>query len=308
MVYVALDDQLSLYSFPAHPFNGQRYFVFKNTLKEKNILPKLSTISAREAKKEELLLFHTDSYIEFVKKKEWQGGFLDGGDTPVFGGIFKASRIVVGTTLNCIDKAVQEGRSVFTPIGGLHHAYKDRASGFCVFNDVCVGINYLRKKYKIKKILYFDIDAHHGDGVFYSFVSDPEVYIVDFHQQGIFPGTGYSSEKGKGDAYGTKLNIELPWRASDEDFFDQLNTVYKFLDDKHFEFIFFQAGCDCLEKDPLTSLCLSERVHQVVTKLLVELAKRKTEGRIVVLGGGGYLESNIKKGWVKVVEELILAE
>ncbi|MCM8757651.1 MAG: acetoin utilization protein AcuC [Candidatus Omnitrophica bacterium] len=306
MPYVVLDDRLSYYSFSKeHPFNNQRYFVFKDTLEEKGLIKFLKKLNSRKATLEELSLFHTDDYIEFVKEKELKGGFLDYLDTPAFPGIFDASSTIVGTTLNCIDKAIEEKTAVFSPVGGLHHAYSNRASGFCVFNDICVGINYLRKRYKIKRILYFDIDAHHGDGVYYSFIEDPDLFIVDFHQKGIFPGTGNYLEKGKGKAYGTKLNIELKAGCQDSDFFKEQEKVKDFLEKIEIDFIIMQAGCDCLSGDPITFLNLTEKVHQQTTKILTEKAFQETEGKIVILGGGGYSLSNIKRGWLAVIEEII---
>ncbi|MCM8784551.1 MAG: acetoin utilization protein AcuC [Candidatus Omnitrophica bacterium] len=308
MIYVALDDLLSLYSFPEHPFNKQRYFAFKDALEKKGLIRYLKKVESREAKRDELLLFHTKEYIEFVKNKDKEGGYLDYGDTPAFEGIFRASSIIVGTTLNCIDKAIQENTKVFTPVGGLHHAYRDRASGFCVFNDICISINYLRKKYGIEKILYFDIDAHHGDGVYYSFIEDQDLYIVDFHQRGIFPGTGSKTEKGIGKASGTKLNIELTAGTTDEIFLGELKKIEEFLNTIKIEFILFQAGCDSLADDPITFLNLTERVHQGVTGILIEIADKQAKGRMVVFGGGGYSLSNIKKGWIAVIEELLKYE
>jgi len=304
-IYIALDDLLSLYSFPDHPFNNQRYFAFKDTLKEKDLIDLLGKIEARETNIEELLLFHTKEYVEFVERKEREGGYLDYGDTPTFEGIFKASKIVVGATLNCIDKAIEEDTKVFNPVGGLHHAFKDRASGFCVFNDICVGINYLRKKYKIKKILYFDIDAHHGDGVYYSFSEDPDLYIIDTHQKGIFPGTGEGFEKGKGKAYGTKINVGLDYGATDEEYFKELEDIRRFLNNIRVEFILFQAGCDSLTGDPITFLNLTENIHKKVIRILIEIADQQTNGRMVVLGGGGYSISNIKRAWITIIEELL---
>jgi len=304
-IYTVLDKTLSLYSFPGHPFNGQRYFTFKSALEKKDLIKSLGQIQAREATQRELLLFHTREYIEFVKEKDGKGGYLDFGDTPAFKGIFKASRIVTGTTLNSIDKAVQENTKVFTPVGGLHHAFKNRAGGFCVFNDICIGINYLREKHKIENILYFDIDAHHGDGVYYSFASEPNIFIVDFHQKGIFPGTGGKIETGTGKALGTKLNIEFEVGAEDKDFLEGLEKAKEFLNKIKVEFILFQAGCDSLKGDPITYLNFTERVHRETTALLSALADRQANGRMIILGGGGYLLLNIEKAWIAVIEELL---
>ncbi|MCM8831711.1 MAG: acetoin utilization protein AcuC [Candidatus Omnitrophica bacterium] len=302
---MVLDDKLAKYSFSNHPFGSQRYFAFKEALEKSNLLSYLRIIESRQATDEELLLFHTQDFIEFVKRKEKEGGYFDNGDTPAIKGIYEATKLIVGTTLNCIDTIIKHNIKVFSPIGGLHHAYKNKASGFCVFNDICVGINYLRKKYGIKKILYFDIDAHHGDGVYYSYEEDPYVYIVDFHQVGIFPGTGSFFERGIGEAVGTKLNIELEAGATDRHFFERFNEVVDFVEDLKVDFIIMQAGCDCMLGDPITFLNLTEKVHRETAKFLIKLANRKTNCRLLILGGGGYLLSNIKKAWVAIMEELL---
>lgn len=303
-LYVALDERLSLYAFADHPFSRQRYFAFEGALKKKDLISLLGKVEAREASLDELLLFHTKDYINFVQEKENEGGYLDLGDTPAFSEMFKASRIVVGTTLNCIDKAIENNVKVFNPIGGLHHAFSDHAGGFCIFNDVGVGINYLRQKHKIRKILYFDIDAHHADGVYYSFNEDPDIFIVDTHQKGIFPGTGSEREKGKDKAYGTKLNIELEPGCQDEDYFKLLEKAKEFLDKIKVEFIILQAGADSLAGDPITFLDLTENVHREVAGILAKKADSQTNQRMLILGGGGYSLSNIEKGWVAVAQEL----
>ncbi|MEM2713971.1 MAG: acetoin utilization protein AcuC [Candidatus Pacearchaeota archaeon] len=198
---VVLDDKLRLYSFPAHLFNSSRYDAFINAFNEykrEGKLEGIEIIKARKASKSELLLFHTKEYIQFVKESSSRGyGLLDYGDTPAFPGCYEAGCYVVGAVLNAVDAIFKKNQSAFVPIAGLHHAYPNSAAGFCIFNDIGIAINYSRKNYSIEKILYFDIDAHHGDGVFYSFIADPNLYIVDFHQMPLYPGTGYSYEIGR---------------------------------------------------------------------------------------------------------------
>ncbi|MCS7134312.1 MAG: acetoin utilization protein AcuC [Candidatus Pacearchaeota archaeon] len=299
---VALDERLKLYSFQNHPFNNKRYEAFANSIK--NLEGKIKITKGRKAKLKELLLFHSKEYIYFVKKKSKEGiGYLDCGDTPAFPGCYEATCYVVGTVLKIIEKMLKLNENGFVPVAGLHHAYKNKAAGFCIFNDVCIAINYLRKKYRIKKILYFDIDAHHGDGVFYSFLEDPDVYIVDFHQMPLYPGTGLEIEKGKGKAKKTKLNLVLKPFSTDFDFLRKLKRAEAFLKKIKAEFIIMQAGADCLKKDPLANLCL-QNPHKFATELLKKYAK-KWKCNIIALGGGGYNIKNCLKAWTSVIKNLI---
>jgi len=311
-VGVVLGDNLK-YHFPKpHPLNEERYKRFLegiNDLLNKNVVIKLNS---RKASEDELLLFHEKVYVEMVKRfSEIGTGYLDYGDTPAFPGIYEASAFSAGSTLEAID-AIMSGKveHSFNPTGGLHHAYRYKASGFCVFNDIGIGIEYLRKKYSIKKILYVDIDAHHGDGVFYSYEEDGEIFIVDFHEDGrfLFPGTGFENEKGRGAGFGKKINIPLRPYATDEDFLKALKKVENFFSNSDFEFIIFQCGADGLEGDPLTHLSYSTEVHKETTKLLHRLAHEKCNGRILALGGGGYNYENVAKAWITVLETLSVYE
>lgn len=300
---LTLDKKLKLYSFPNHPFNATRYDVFVDAFEKRGLNEKVEIVKAREASKEELLLFHTKSYIDFVKEKSKTGtGYLDYGDTPAFKGCYEASCYVVGAVLNAIDAMLKEKQNAFVPIAGLHHAYPTKASGFCIFNDIGIAINYLRKKYSIEKILYFDIDAHHGDGVFYAFENDANVFIVDFHQMPLYPGTGYEWEKGKGKAEGTKLNLPLAPGSNDDAFKEKLKEVKKFLDCIKADFIIMQAGVDSMANDALANLNF-KKVHSIATVFLLNYA-RKWKANILALGGGGYNLENIVKGWLNVIKKL----
>lgn len=297
------------YAFPEpHPLNSKRYELFLKELYSSNLFKEkvIEIADGRFADEEELLLFHSKNYIEFVKRmSEYGSGYLDYGDTPAFKGVYEISKYVVGSTLLAIDKVFENNNlHSFNPIGGLHHAFYDRAAGFCVFNDPAIAIIYARKKYGIKKILYFDIDAHHGDGVYYSFESDPEVYIVDFHESGnyLFPGTGFAEEKGKGEAYGTKLNIPLEPFSSTEEFLKEFEKAKRFIENKEFDIILLQCGTDGMRGDPITHLEYTEKVHYETAKYLHMIAHEKCEGRIVAMGGGGYNPANVAKGWMKVIE------
>lgn len=292
-----------LYSFPEpHPMNRRRLESFGLAFKEQKNngdieAPKICSY-------EDLLLFHTKEYVELVVNKSKTGeGFLDYGDTPAFLGCFEAASYVVGSTLKGVD-LIMEGRykRVFVPMAGLHHARRNTAAGFCIFNDIGVAIEYLRKKYGVKDILYVDIDAHHGDGVFYEYVKDPNVYIADIHEDGrfLYPGTGKREERGEENAFGTKLNIPLLPGASDDELLFAFEEVKNFAWEFKIEFIVLQAGVDGLAGDPITHLNYSIEGYGKFVKNMVELSSEICEGKILILGGGGYNPENTKKGWLMI--------
>ena len=214
----------------------------------------------------------------------------------------------MGSTLKAIDHIMNNDcHFAFSPIAGIHHATRNSAAGFCVFNDCGIAIEYLRKKHNIQRIAYIDIDAHHGDGVFYEFEEDPDLCFVDFHQDGatLYPGTGFINETGKGNAVGTKLNIPLPPNSTDK----IANALWKnaedFIDKFKPEFILLQCGADSLAGDPITQLKLTSKFHAYVTTRLALLANKHCAGRLLAMGGGGYNLDNIKTAWNDVIKELI---
>ncbi len=304
------DDALADYHFGEdHPFGPKRYWAFKEEFEKRNLSQQVKLCSAQQATEEQLKLFHTPEYINKVKTlSETGSGYLDGGDTPARKGIYEAASIMVGTTLKAVDHIMQSDcQHAFSPIAGLHHATRESASGFCVFNDCGVAIEYLRKEYNIKRIAYVDIDAHHGDGIFYSFEEDKDLIFVDMHQDGrtLYPGTGAVTETGKGDAAGTKLNIPLQSNCDDETALKLWRVAEQFLEKTQPEFILLQCGADSLAGDPITQLKLSSKFHGYVAKRLSLLAGKYSKSRLLAMGGGGYNLENIKMAWNDVLESLI---
>jgi acetoin utilization protein AcuC len=264
------------------------------------------------ALEESILSFHDKDYVELVKKAGKIGnGYLDTGDTPAFRGAFEASSYVVGSTLKAFDIVIRKTNGIkhaFNPIGGLHHSKRTTAAGFCIFNDIGIAILEARRKHGIKKIAYIDIDAHHGDGVYYEFEDDPLLYIADIHEDGkfLYPGTGSEWETGIGDAEGTKLNIPLNPNSTDQDFIASFKRVEDFIDNKAKpELIILQCGADSLKYDPLTHLNLTYNSHKYAASKLHSLAHKHSNGRIVALGGGGYNKINIGDAWTAVVKAFI---
>lgn len=314
LLAVVKGEELLNYSFPEpHPLNKRRLKMFYSAIEqEESLKDRILFIKPVISSKEEIALFHEKSYIDYVKiKSEMGSGYLDYGDTPAYKGCYEAAAYVVGSSLE-LAKNILKGNVLrgFNPMGGLHHAMRGSAGGFCIFNDPGVVISYLLEKVGLKSIAYVDIDAHHGDGVMYPFYSDKRVIIVDIHQDGktLYPGTGFRHETGEGEAVGTKLNIPLPPGASDREFFAAFEEAINFLEKFKFDFLIFQSGADCLKGDPLTGLAYSLRSHSYAANKLKEIAIRKCKGRLLALGGGGYNAENVAKAWMEVVKSLAIID
>lgn len=310
-VYVYRGDEIARYGFgDDHPFGPDRHHVFHSALADANLGDAIRYASPRRAIVDELLLFHSADYIDFVSQASVEGGgFLDGGDTPAFPGVFDRACDVVGTTLAAVDAVMAgEASQAFVPIAGLHHAGRGHAAGFCVFNDCGVAAEYLRDRYDLNRIAYVDIDAHHGDGVFYGFEDDPDLIFADIHEDGrfLYPGTGTASETGRGEAEGTKMNVPLPPGAGDSDFNEVWPGVMDYLRAARPEFILLQCGADSLDGDPITHLQFSEASHARAATDLRALAENQCEGRLVAMGGGGYNRQNLARAWTRVVEALAI--
>ncbi len=309
-VGVTIGPQIARYGFPnGHPFGPYRMDAYWDEAQLQGLNTQVEVFQPEQATPEELQRFHTTEYLQQVQEQSKTGfGFLDYGDTPAFVGVYEAASFVVGSALAAM-RRIMSGTSTraFVPIAGLHHARPERAGGFCVFNDIGVVIHSLRQEYDIQRIAYVDIDAHHGDGVFYAFESDPNLCFLDFHQDGrsLYPGTGDSTETGLGRAIGTKINISLPPGAGDIHFMQRWPQGIEFLEAAKPEFIILQCGADSIASDPLTQLRLSPTLHGQVATRLVRIAEELGHGRILALGGGGYNPDNIGKGWCAVTRALV---
>lgn len=311
---ILFGNELSRYSFgEKHPWNSGRLQAFYSRINQLDVInsSNVKLIPPVIADESIISSFQTKEYVEFVKKCSKNGqGYLDQGDTPSFKGVFEASSYVVGSTLLALEMVVNKIDGIvhaFNPIGGLHHARRNSAAGFCVFNDIGIAILQARNKYNIKKILYIDIDAHHGDGVYYEFDDDPDVYIADIHEDGssLYPGTGFESENGSGKGKGTKLNLSLSSGATDHDFIASFTKVEDFISSLKCELIIFQCGADGLKGDPLTHLQYTHKAHKYAAEVLHEYAHKMCNGRIIGLGGGGYNRENIANAWTEVVKTFI---
>ena len=304
---------LARYGFgEGHPFGPDRLWAFRDRLVALGLDSRVSLLEPVCAGREAIERFHTPAYVEQVREQSRSGtGYLDCGDTPAFPGVYEAAACVVGTTLDAVSRlAGGELRRAFVPIAGLHHARRDTAAGFCVFNDCGVAIETLRSEFGIRRVAYIDIDAHHGDGVFYSFEGDPDLVFADLHEDGrfLYPGTGAAGETGTGPAVGTKLNIPMPPDAGDDTFLPAWDRVEAFVRDAGPEFILFQCGADSLGGDPITHLRYTAAAHGHAARRLCRLAEECCDGRLLAMGGGGYNRENLALAWTAVVGAFIEAD
>ncbi|MBM4238656.1 MAG: acetoin utilization protein AcuC [Gammaproteobacteria bacterium] len=308
-VLVIAGERLARYGFGnGHPWGLDRHAAFFREFESRGLERRCRVHDTRAATDDEILLFHTPEYLNFLRERSRAGsGYLDGGDTPVFNGVFEAAADVVGGTLAAAE-SIMAGRTrrAFVPIAGLHHAGRGGAAGFCALNDCGIAVEWLRREYALTRIAYIDIDAHHGDGVFYGFEDDAQVIFADIHEDGrfLYPGTGSADECGTGAARGSKLNLPLQPGSDDAAFEVAWQQVLRHLESFEPEFLLLQCGADSIAGDPLTHLAFSAAAHGRAARDLTALAERLGHGRVLATGGGGYNRQNIAQGWNAVVEGL----
>lgn len=298
-VFIYSPEQLDYKFSETHPFNQKRLQLTMDLLKQINALQPEQIKTARVATDEELLLGHDAAYIDIVKRaghgelRNGEGEVYGIGteDTPIFKNMHEASAMFVGGTLTACDYVMQgKTNHALNLGGGLHHGFHGKASGFCIYNDSTVAIKYMQKKYDAR-VLYIDTDAHHGDGVQWSFYDDPNVCTLSIHETGryLFPGTGAVTERGNGEGYGTSFNIPLDAFTEDGSFLEVYETAIREVI-AYFkpDVILTQNGADAHYFDPLTHLYSTIKTYEVIPKIAHELAHEFCEGRWIAVGGGGY--------------------
>ena len=310
-VHLFLSEALGRYGFPeGHPLSIDRQGAFWNAARARGLDRAAVIAASTAAPRDAIERFHHPEYIaQVIEASRTGSGYLDYGDTPAFPGCYEVASHLVGAALEGARRVVSgEARRTFQPIGGLHHARRGAAAGFCVFNDLGVLIETLRAEHGVRRIAYVDIDVHHGDGVFYEFEDDPDLIVADIHEDGAFlyPGTGFGDETGRGAARGTKLNLPLARGAGDAEFFAAWDEAERFLERQAPEFFILQCGADALAGDPLADLRLTPAAHTHVARRLIAFAARHARGRLMVFGGGGYSLENLSMAWCAVLEMLAL--
>jgi acetoin utilization protein AcuC len=296
-------DQYFNYEYGAtHPLKIERLRLTYDLCKTYGLfgLPDAQLKETKPATESEILRFHTPSYVKVLKQAsrgEFRGFFSYGlgpGDNPIFPGLWEWSLLNTGASLQCA-RLIGEGkvRIAFNIAGGLHHAMADRASGFCYVNDPALTILHFLDEGN--RVMYLDIDAHHGDGVQWAFYEDSRVLTVSFHQDGrsLFPGTGSVRETGKGQGQGYAVNVPMLPGTDDTVFWDGFSAIIPPLVERYKpDVIVSQLGVDTFWNDPLASLELTTNGFCKVISYLTKHAKPW-----VALGGGGYNVCNVARAW-----------
>jgi len=239
-------------------------------------------------KRELLENTHNKDYINFVEKSFPQKGlsFLD-GDTIVSPGSKEATADAVGSIITAIDgvqnKEFHNAFCAVRPPG--HHAERNKAMGFCIYNNVAAGTHYLLEKYKFNKVAIIDFDVHHGNGTQDIFYDNEKVLYISTHQYPYYPGTGAEKEKGK---YNNIFNIPLPAGTTSEEYLNAYEFVLKKIKEFKPEFILLSAGFDAHKDDPLAQFQLTSKDFYNLTKRTLNLAKLYCEGKVVSILEGGY--------------------
>src|SRR4051812_7242800 len=311
---LVFDPTLTDYDFgPSHPMSPVRVDLTVRLAQELGVLadgpgqPGLPRVVAPMAPDELVATVHDPTYIEAVRlagkdpyRVDEEHG-LGTPDNPAFAGMHEASAHVVGATVEAARQVwsgqVQHAANIS---GGLHHAMPARASGFCVYNDVAVGIRWLLEQ-GAQRVAYVDVDVHHGDGVEHVFYDDPRVLTISLHETGqmLFPGTGSPTDTGGPGAEGTAVNVALPPGTSDAGWLRAFHAVVPPLVREFApDVLVTQQGCDSHIEDPLAHLMLTVDGQRAAYVALHDLAHEVAGGRWVATGGGGYaLVEVVPRAW-----------
>lgn len=288
-----------------HPENPQRLKVIYDYL-DRHTDKNFHLIPLREATEDEITLIHSKPYIEKVKNTNGTAGHFD-ADTYYSADSYKIALIAAGSVLNAVDAIVnKEVRNAFAFIRSPgHHAERDRAMGFCIFNNVAISARYAQKRHGIERVLIVDWDLHHGNGTQWAFYSDPSVLYFSTHQYPYYPGTGAINECGSGNGEGFNINVPLPAGMGNAEY----NEIFKRIliplcDEFTPQFIIVSAGFDAHRDDPLGGMVLTEKGYGVLTGLLKIIAEKYADNILLFVLEGGYHLEALKNSVKKVLEVL----
>ena len=287
-----------------HPESSARLEAVEEALRS---IKDIKKIQARAAGKGEICLVHEPSYFEKVKDTQGKSFISLDPDTATSEKSFESAIWAVGGVLNSIDsvfnKVISNGFAFVRPPG--HHAEKDRAMGFCLFNNMAVGTAYALKKYNLKKVLIIDIDLHHGNGTQNAFYNTDQVMYISLHQYPHYPGTGSFDERGEGKGGGFNLNFPLT-AGADDNFYNLLfeNIIIPVAKQYKPELVLISCGFDTYIEDPLGGMKMTEKGYAGMTRQILEMAEKICDGKVIYVLEGGYSQEGIKKGTKAILEEM----
>ena len=310
---VVFDSSLTEYDFgPEHPMSPLRVDLTMRLATDLGLIgDRLRTVAAPMASDDLIATVHRPSLIEAVTRAGRDQRLIDpahglgSDDNPVFPDMHHATAHIVGASVEAF-RQVWSGEALHAAniTGGLHHAMPDRASGFCIYNDVAIGIRTLLDQ-GAERVAYVDLDVHHGDGVERVFWDDPRVLTISLHETGqmLFPGTGFPGDLGGPEARGSAVNVALPPGTGDGGWLRAFHAVVPpLLREFRPEVIVSQHGCDTHIEDPLAHLMLTVDGQRAAYLAVHELAHELCDGRWVATGGGGYaLVEVVPRAWAHLL-------
>ena len=297
---IVYSSRFEKYTYGAnHPFRLDRGRLFLDSAYRLNLIEDAQIFEPTTSREDDLSLFHTVDYVATLKRAnegDIEADFLKYGiglpDNPVLRGIFDAALLHTSMARGAFEKIDSYNR-IFIPVGGLHHAMRNRASGFCYINDIGVLIELLLSQNK--KVFYIDIDAHHGDGIQNAFYNNPNVLKMSFHESGrtLFPFGGFEDEIGEGEGRFYNLNIPIQGYADDEVFLFLFKKIFPPIIDRfNPDITIAQIGVDMMSTDPLTHLRLTNNSYCEAVGIIKEKSNK-----LIAFGGGGYNTDNISRGY-----------
>jgi acetoin utilization deacetylase AcuC-like enzyme len=304
--FVYHPDYLKHNSGPNHPENQERLLSLVEYLENKGLLSEMKRVEPYIPSIEWLEMVHDPHYIRMVEKFCQKGGAMLDPDTSVGPESYRIALLAIGGVMAAVDavmgKKIKNAFCAVRPPG--HHAEKDRAMGFCIFNNVAVACKYAQKKYGIQKVLIIDWDVHHGNGTQNAFWTDPSVLYFSIHQFPFYPGTGSENEIGEGEGEGFTFNLPMFAGSGDVEYIEAFESIFYPLASKFSpDFIFISAGFDAHQDDPLAEINLTEAGYKRMTEVATRLAAECCDHRLVSVLEGGY---NFKSLASSVEEHLLV--
>lgn len=308
---VTVEDIAKAYDFgPSHPLRPERVLITYDLIEAVGLGARADKVVSRSATDAEIVAVHDPEFVAMVKaidagevdeRRGLEFG-LGTPDDPIFAGMHTASAAVCGASITAAELvATGSHRHAFNPAGGLHHARRREASGFCIYNDPAAAIAKVLDLQPDWRVLYLDVDVHHGDGVQWIFYDEPRVLTVSLHQSGryLYPGTGFEDETGEGEGRGTSVNVPLlPYTGND----DYLWALERVMDQVAGAFrpdvVLTQLGADTHHGDPLANLGLTMAAYPRMSRIIHDVVHRYASDRWIATGGGGYqAETVVPKVW-----------
>jgi acetoin utilization protein AcuC len=303
-----------------HPLQPIRVKLAVELISSTGLIEHAHLLPPRRATIAELELVHSPAYVDLVRKlsdpeqrPRVPSGLIEeagfgSADNPISDELHEGTSLVVGATMVGA-QAIESGSAlhVFSPSGGLHHAHRDRASGFCTYDDPAIACKWLKDQGH--RVAYVDVDVHHGDGVEDIFYADPDVLTISLHESGryLFPGTGFPEDSGSGKGRGAAVNLPFLPYTWDEPWLEGFEKVVPALLRRFKPTVLVtQDGCDTHYLDPLAHIAATTRIWPRVGRMFHELAHELCDGRWLALGGGGYaIYEVVPRAWTLFFAEMV---